>query len=62
MTAPDLQLTRIWESATWAAGYLGDAIRARRDHPQQDVRKDLGEALILLNKSTAEIQQLLATR
>ena len=57
----DLQLTRIWESATWGAGHLGDAIRSRREDPQQDVKKDLGEALILLNKATAEIQQILAT-
>ena len=62
MTPPDLQLTRIWESATWGAGHLGDAIRTRRETPHQDVRKDLGEALILLTKATAEIQQILATR
>jgi hypothetical protein len=58
---PDLQLTAIWQNATWAAGHIGDAIKDRRDNPNQDVTKDLGEALILLNKATAEIQQILAT-
>jgi hypothetical protein len=59
---PDIQLTSIWERTTWATGYLADAIKARRDAPTADVTKDLGEALILLTKTTAEIQQLLATR
>jgi hypothetical protein len=63
MSSPqDLQLTKIWESATWGAGHIGDAIKSRRDDSAKDVTKDLGEALILLTKATAEIQQILATR
>lgn len=58
----DLQLTKIWESATWGAGHIGDAIQSRREDPAKNVTKDLGDALILLTKATAEIQQLLATR
>jgi hypothetical protein len=57
---PNLQLVKIWENATHGAGYIGDAIKARREGPKVDVTKDLGEALILLNKATAEIQDILA--
>ena len=57
----DLKLIQIWETSTHATGYLADAIRDRRTDKTKDITKDLGEALIRLNKSTAEIQQLLAT-
>lgn len=60
--SPTLNLTAIWENSTWAAGYVGDAILARREDTKKDVTKELGEALILLTKATAEIQQILATR
>ena len=56
----DLQLAKIWESATWGAGHVGDAIKARRDDPEKDITKDLGEALMLFDKATAGIQEILA--
>jgi len=56
----DLTLMKIWENATFGAGWIGDAIKARKDGTKSDVTKELGEALILLDKSTAEIQQILA--
>ncbi len=59
--AADLKLVNIWQNSTWGAGFVGDAIAARREDPKQDVTKQLGEALVLLNKATAEIQQILAT-
>ena len=58
----DLQLTKIWEHSTWGASHIGDAINALRDEPTADIKKHLGEALLLLNRATAEIQQILATR
>lgn len=58
----ELQLTSIWQATTWGAGHIGDAIKARRDDPSAAIKKDLGDALILLTKATAEIQQILATR
>lgn len=57
----DLQLVKIWEHATFGAGFVGDAIKARRDDPKQDVTKELGEALLDLEKATAEIRKILAT-
>lgn len=57
----ELQLTQIWKDATWGAGYVGDAIKARRENPSQDVLKELGESLVLLDKATAAIQQILAS-
>ena len=60
--ANHLHLTRIWENSTWGAGHIGDAIHALKNDPKADIHKHLGEALILLSKATAEIQQHLATR
>lgn len=57
----DLQLVKIWENATYGAGYVGDAIKSRREDPKQDVTKELGEALLDLEKATAEIRKILAT-
>lgn len=57
----DLQLTQIWQDATWGAGCVGDAIKACRENPDQNVLKDLGEALLLLDKATSSIQQILAS-
>ena len=57
-----LRLTKIWENATWGASHVGDAIRSLKHEPSKDIRKDLGDALVLLNKASAKIQQILATR
>ena len=57
-----LELLKIWKDATFGAGYIGDALKARKDDSKKDVTKELGEALILLNKATSKIQQILATR
>ena len=58
----DLELVRIYERSTWGAGFICDAIQALRDDPSKDVTKDLGEALLLLTKAAAEIQQILSVR
>lgn len=60
-TDPSFRITRIWENTTWAAGHLGDAIKTLKDDPKADTRKDLGEALLLLNIVTAKIQEILST-
>jgi hypothetical protein len=59
---PDLKLISIWQSATWGAGHIGDAIQSTKKQDATQVTKDLGEALILLHKASAEIQQILAIR
>lgn len=58
----DLHLTRIWQNATWGASHVGDAIKSLKDDPTREITKDLGDALVLLNQATAQIQQILATR
>ncbi len=56
----DLHLVKIWENATWGAAFVSDAIKARQEDPKADLTKHLGESLVLLDKATAEIQQILA--
>lgn len=61
MEKNDLKLTSIWMNSTWGAGFIGDAIKAQKEDPSQDVVKELGEALVLLDKATGAIQNILAT-
>lgn len=56
----DINLVKIWENTTWGAAFVSDAINARREDPKADLTKHLGEALMLLDKATGEIQQILA--
>lgn len=57
----DLQLTKIWQDATSGTSHIINAIQARRENPNEDVLKELGNALVLLDKSTSAIQQILAS-
>lgn len=54
------ELTRIWEKATWGAGFLGDAIKdAKKGKP---IRDHLAQAEALIGKAHLEIKQHLANR
>jgi hypothetical protein len=61
MEKHDLTLTSIWQNATWGAGCIGDAIKAKKEDPDHDATKELGDALVLLDKATGAIQNILAT-
>lgn len=56
----DLELTEIWQSLTWAAGHIGDAIKARKDDDTAPVTDHLAKAQSLANKGTLRLRQVLA--